>query len=336
VNRDEEIRGFIEAHGYGGASIAELAQDASFRRYWRLTDGPRSAVLMDAPPASEDVRPFLAMRALLRAAGLSVPEVLASAPDAGLLLLEDFGDTLFPAAMQRESLETLYDAATDALAVLGAAVSVEHPVAGGMRRWGPEAMAQATAATFLDWWWPAMLGGEPSRAVREDFEAAMRAMLAPLDDQPQGLVHRDYFAGNLFWLGRREGVRRVGVIDFQDASIGSTAYDLVSLVQDARRDLPAELTPRAMARLLAARPVLDPEAFEAAFAICAAQRHLRVACLWVRLDRRDGKPGYLRHGPRCWALLEQALAHPATAPLAAFLDAHVPMTMRATPESASA
>ena len=331
VSRAEEIRGFVDRHGFAAARIAPLAQDASFRRYWRLAGGPREAVLMDAPPAHEDVRPYLAIGDGLARAGLSVPQVLAADPAAGLVLLEDFGDALFPAVLASEPLELLYDGAVDALSVLA-----RVPAGGELPRWGGAEMAATAGATFLDWWWPAVFGSEPLAAIRAGFFEAMAAMLAPLAEQPAGLVHRDYFAGNLFWLPHRAEAGRVGIIDFQDAALGSPAYDLVSLVQDARRDLPAELATRAIARTLAARPELDRGAFEAAFAVCAAQRHLRVACLWVRLARRDGKPGYLQHGPRCWALLERALAHPAAAPLADFLDRHVPHGLRRNPAAVAA
>jgi aminoglycoside/choline kinase family phosphotransferase len=331
VSRDDKIRSFVAAHGFGGASITPLAQDASFRRYWRLTDGPSPAVLMDAPPAQEDVRPYLAIGALLAGSGLSVPAVLAADPSAGLVLLEDFGDALFPAALAFQPPDQLYDAAVDALSVLA-----RVPAPAGLRRWGPTEMAVSAGATFLDWWWPAMFGSEAPDPVRVGFLDAMSAMLASLDRQQAVLVHRDYFAGNLFWLPERSAAGRVGLIDFQDAALGSPAYDLVSLVQDARRDLPVDLAARAIARTLDARPELDAAAFEAAFAICAAQRHLRVACLWVRLARRDNKPDYLRHAPRCWAMLERALGHQATAPLAAFLDRHVPQRLRRTPEGVAA
>jgi aminoglycoside/choline kinase family phosphotransferase len=280
---------------------------------------------MDAPPGREDVRPFLAIDELLMGAGLSAPRVLAAEPGAGLVLLEDFGDSLYPSLLP-DGMQSLYDAAVDALAVLG---RIAAP--GELPRWGAAEMAAAASATFLEWWWPSVFGAAPGDTVRSEFEAAMRGMLAPLSAQAAGLVHRDYFAGNLFWLPDRTGVRRVGIIDFQDAGLGHPAYDLVSLVQDARRDLPAALAERQIGRLLAARPELDAGAFRAAFAVCGAQRHLRVAGLWVRLARRDGKPGYLAHGPRCWAMLGHALEHPATAALGAFLDRHVPAALRGNP-----
>jgi aminoglycoside/choline kinase family phosphotransferase len=131
----------------------------------------------------------------------------------------------------------------------------------------------------------------------------------------------------------RDGARAMGILDFQDAALGHPAYDLVSLVEDARRDVAPALREATIARYLAARPGLDADGFRAAMAAMAAQRHLRVAALWTRLARRDGKPHYLRHGPRCWALLEGALRHPATSPLAKFLDAHVPVALRGNPAS---
>jgi aminoglycoside/choline kinase family phosphotransferase len=149
-------------------------------------------------------------------------------------------------------------------------------------------------------------------------------MLAPFAGA--GFVHRDYFPANLI-----PTPRGMAVIDFQDAAIGHPAYDLVSLVEDARRDVDPALREAVVSAYLAQRPELESEGFRAAMAVHAAQRHLRVAALWVRLDRRDGKPHYLQHGPRCWALLARALEHPATLPLARFLDAHVPTEKRRNP-----
>jgi aminoglycoside/choline kinase family phosphotransferase len=164
-------------------------------------------------------------------------------------------------------------------------------------------------------------------------DAALQATLAPFGEA-RGIVHRDFFPANLMRLPDRQGPRRTGILDFQDAALGHPAYDMASLVEDARRDVAPAPRRAALARYLALRPGLDREAFLAALAAHAAQRHLRVAALWVRLDRRDGKPGYLRHGPRCWALLDRALSQPACAPLRAFLDAHVPREMRRSPPPA--
>jgi aminoglycoside/choline kinase family phosphotransferase len=334
MSRARARAAFLAAHGFGQARAVALPQDAGFRTYWRLTGGAMPALLMDAPPEREDVAPFLAMGGVLAAAGLSVPRVFAADAALGLVLLEDFGDALFTRVAADQGV--LLDAATDALSVLGRLTpGPDRPA------WGAAAMTAATEATFLDWWWPAMFGCGAAAETRAEFRAAMGEMLAVLEEVPAGLVHRDYFAGNLFWLPERggatlRGIERVGIIDFQDAALGCPAYDLVSLVQDARRDVPEAAGERAMGRLLAARPELEAGAFRAAFAACAAQRHLRVAALWVRLERRDGKPGYLCHGPRCWRLLEAALRAEACAPLARFMDRHVPLALRRNPEKAAA
>jgi aminoglycoside/choline kinase family phosphotransferase len=158
----------------------------------------------------------------------------------------------------------------------------------------------------------------------------MAAMLKPLTEC-QCLVHRDFFAGNLFWLPKRDGVRRVGIIDFQDAALGHPAYDLVSLIEDARRELPPGLAERQIGRYLKQRPDLDAAAFRLAYEACAAQRHLRVAALWVRLARRDGKRQYLHYGKHTWSLLEAALRRPGAAALAEFMDLWVPASLRGNP-----
>ncbi len=323
MSRDLAIADFLGRHGYGAARPTPLAADASLRRYLRLPGGPRAALLMDAPPP-EDVRPFLAVGAHLASLGLSVPEVFAADEALGLLLLEDFGDAAFPTVMDEASTPVLFDAAVDVLAAMQDAPPPSLPV------WNADAMA-AACGTILDWWWPAAFGQAVPEEARTELASALDTMLAPLRDGPRVFVHRDYFAGNLMWLPDRTGLRRVGVLDFQSAALGHPAYDLASLVQDNRRDLQAALRARAAARLLAARPALDPEAFEAAVAICAAQRHLRVAGQWVRLARRDGKPQYLSYGSRTWRLLETAISHPAAAALAEFLHRWVPRERRGNP-----
>ena len=245
------------------------------------------------------------------------------------MVLEDFGDALFPALLDAQSLPAMYDAAVDALAVMHA-----RPPPAAQPRGGAAEMAAAAAATFLDWWWPAAFGAPPPAAARTDFASAMAELLRPVEGSA-GLVHRDYFAGNLFWRPEQEGVARVGIIDFQDAALGPPSYDLVSLVEDARRVLPDGLAERQITRYLALRPELDAVSFRAGFAACAAQRHLRVAALWVRLDRRDRRPQYRRFAPITWALLDRALARPQAAPLAAFLDRWVPPALRRDPPDAA-
>lgn len=360
--RDAEIAAFLAAHGCGEASLAPLAQDASFRRYLRIGGGmvntpaggrggrpadcgvvtpppaplPQGeaekgqqngirAVLMDAPPP-EDVRPFLRIAEHLAGIGVSVPRIIAADIEKGLLLEEDLGDDLFSAILTPDNAETLFDAAVDTLVAMQRAAPPD-----GLVCWDAGQMAAFALGTFFDWWWPAAFGSPPPDAARADVADALAAMLTPVAEGPRGFVHRDFFAGNLLWLPDRTGIRRVGVIDFQLASLGHPAYDMASLLQDARRDLDPVLEDRMLARYLQSRPEYDPVAFRAAYDACAAQRHLRVACQWVRLARRDGRPQYLAHGPRTWALLDRALQRQAAAPLAAALDRWVPQKLRGNP-----
>ncbi len=326
------VGGFLAAHGYAGAARAPIPGDAGHRRYLRLAGGPRPAILMDGSEAASvglasaeaDLRAFLHVASHIRGLGLSAPQVIAADPPGGLLLLEDLGDDTHAALLDAgDAPEPLYLAAAEALAALHAA-----PPPPGLPRWDGAAMARAASGTFLDWWWPAVLGAPPDDATRDAFAAAVRETVAPFE--ASGFVHRDWFPANLLRLDR-PGVAATGILDFQDAALGHPAYDVVSLLEDARRDVPPAVRDAALARYLALRPDLDPRSFRAAMAALGAVRHLRVAALWVRLERRDGKHRYLVHGPRCWGLLATALDHPSAAPLAAFLDSRVPRYLRTNP-----
>jgi hypothetical protein len=321
MNRDDMIAVFLARNGYAPSDAEPLAQDAGFRRYLRIT-GDRPAVLMDAPPP-EDVRPFLRIAAHLRGIGLSVPAIFAADEARGLLLEQDLGDDLLSALLDRgDEPNALLDAAVDALVVMQRA-----PPPDDLPAWDAPAMASTALGTLFDWWWPARFGTPAPTAARDDVAAALAATLEPVAAGPAGFVHRDYFAGNLLRLPNHG----IGIIDFQGAAIGHPAYDLVSLLQDARRDIPQASGDRALDRYLAARPELDPEKFRAAFTACAAQRHLRVACQWVRLALRDSRPQYLAYGPRTWRLLRDALSQPAAKPLALALDRWIPAAERGNP-----
>ena len=354
MSRDRLITAFLVRNGYGTAWTEPLAQDASFRRYLRLIGGPRPAVLMDAPPP-EDIRPFVQIAGHLARIGVSVPKIFAADEAEGLLLEEDIGDNLFPKFIATAANTPppvaeggwgegpaipppnplpqgkgdgliLFDAAIDVLVAMQRA-----PVALDLPIWDAPTMESTALATLFDWWWPAMFGAPAPDAALQDFAAALETVLASVAAGPTGFVHRDFFAGNLIWLPQRSGIRRVGVLDFQSAAVGHPAYDLASLLQDARRDIPDWVAERAIARYLAARRELNPTEFRAAYAACAAQRHLRVAGQWVRLACRDKRPGYLAFGPRTWRLLERAVREPAAAPLAAALDRWIPPARRGNP-----
>ncbi|HME20141.1 MAG TPA: phosphotransferase [Acetobacteraceae bacterium] len=364
MSRERLIAAFLDRHGYGSARAEPLAQDASFRRYLRLTGGPRLAVLMDAPPP-EDIRPFVRIAGHLAGIGMSAPVIFAVDEAEGLLLEEDLGDDLVSALMSPPPLagggwgeraapsqwppppnplpqgegesgvlsssSLHFTAAVDTLVTTQRAAPPRN-----LPTWDVATMTTTALATLFDWWWPAMFGACAPEAARCDFAAALETMLAPVASGPVCFVHRDFFAGNLLWLPQRSGIRRIGVLDFQGAALGHPAYDLASLLQDARRDIPPKLAEHVIAHYLDARPELDPVAFRTAYAACAAQRHLRIVGQWVRLARRDGRPGYLIHGPRTWRLLQQAVREPVAARLAAALDRWIPPDRRANPPGLAA
>lgn len=326
--RDAAIAGFLEAAGWGDAAIAPLAGDASNRRYLRLARDVETAVLMDAPPErGEDVRPFLAVTDWLRAHGLSAPRPMAADVEAGLLLLEDLGDDLFVhhAARHPADERTLYAAAVDLLAGLAASPPAARIGSGAatmdLAAYN-EAVLAREAALFTGWWLPAV--STVSQGMADDFAGLAAAATAPVAGARDVLVLRDYHAENLLWLPARAGAARIGLLDYQDALAGHAAYDLVSLLEDARRDTTPELQGAMVRRYLAARPELDPEGFRAAYAALGAQRNLKIIGIFARLARRDGKSRYLAMIPRVWRHLERDLSHPALAPLADWVARHAP------------
>jgi len=327
LGRDTAIRRFLARHRFAAAFPAKPSADASFRRYIRLTDGPYPALLMDAPPEKEPLRPFIEIAAHLRSLGLAAPEIPAHDLAQGFALVEDFGDATFTRLLDGGSdPSTLYARAVDALIALH-----RHPGNAAIDVPAYDlTLLSNEARLFTEWYWPAVQGTPPSPAVEEKYAKLCTGMLTPLLDMPGVLVHRDFHVDNLMFLQGREGVRACGLLDFQDAAIGHPAYDLASLLQDARRDTSPALVRNMCARYAAALPHLW---HERAYWTLAAQRHLKVLGIFTRLAHRDDKPGYLRHTARLWRLLGKCFAaEPTLAPLRAFLDEHWPSARRIPPE----
>jgi aminoglycoside/choline kinase family phosphotransferase len=298
---------FLDSAGWGGAEILPLAGDASFRRYFRVVGTDASAVLMDAPPPHEDVRPFLSVADHLHRLGFAAPRILARDVEAGLVLLEDFGDDRMREALEADPAreEAIYIQAIDLVRDLH-----RHP-AGDLPPYDM-AVYQREAALFPEWYMPAV-----GLDVPPGWAEAWDQALAPIAGDQSTTVLRDYHAENIMLLPGGT----LGLLDFQDALAGHPAYDLVSLLQDARRDVPAELE----ARMLEHYGPIDA----AAYALLGAQRNVKILGIFTRLWKRDGKPRYLAFQPRMWAYLERDLRHPALAPVKAWLDAHVPHDKRA-------
>ena len=319
LTRAASEQAFILAQGWGAATVQRLPGDASFRRYSRLSLDGATAMLMDAPPPQENVTPFLTVASLLQQAGLAAPQILAADSAEGFLLLEDFGDATYTRilAAEPEAETPLYQLATDVLIHLH-----QQPTSlfrNSLPPYDSERLL-TEVSLFPDWAIPEALR---TPQLRASWLWLWQDLLASVSDCRAVLVHRDYHIDNLMRLPGRQGVQQCGLLDFQDALAGHPAYDVVSLVQDARRDIAPALVEETLTRYLAAFPATDPEAFRAACRLLGTQRAFKIVGIFNRLHIRDGKPQYLRHLPRVWRLIRQNIAAgPELAPLRDWWDAH--------------
>ena len=311
-----DAEAFLAAAGWGGADIVPLVADASFRRYFRVTGAKGSAMLMDAPPPHEDPAPFLRAARWLDANGMRPPRILADDASRGLVLIEDFGEVRMREYLDQWPADEseIYRAAVDAL------VRLHRLPPGPFTAYGLSEYMRETRL-LAEWWAPA----QGLSVDTAGYDAAWQAVLAPMlpRQRPGVTVLRDYHAENLMLLS---GLADQGLLDFQDALVGHAAYDLASLLQDARRDVSTSLEADMIAHYRAATGA--GEDFVADYARLGAQRNAKIVGIFVRLWKRDGKPRYLAMIPRVWAALERDLAHPALAPVAAWFDANVPPALR--------
>ena len=359
---------FLLRAGWGEAAIEPLAGDASTRHYARLKLDGRSAMLMDQPQAAEaaiappgadaatrralgynavarlagaDCRRFAAVAEYLRARGLGAPAIHAADFPRGWLVLEDLGDTLFTDVLTRGGSEAeLYKAAVEVLAKLHQEKAPDV-LAPGIPLFAYDEIALiAETDLMLEWFLPLALSRQASEAEYREHRALWRAALEAIAESEPVFVHRDYHAQNLMWLPERTGLARIGLIDFQDAVAGSRAYDLISLTEDARRDVSPELGEIATAHYLStarahgAAP--DETSFRAEMAVMAAQRNAKIVGIFARLYARDGKRRYLSYLPRVWTYLERDLRHPLLADLRSWYDRIIPQARRVLPELESA
>jgi tRNA threonylcarbamoyl adenosine modification protein YjeE len=343
------IRRFLERAGFGLAERRRIQGDASTRCYERLTLEGTSTMLMnsprrpDGPPVrdgkpysaiahlAETVTPFVAMALALRERGFSAPAIFAADREAGLLLIEDLGNELVVAGDPPAPIEARYEVAVDLLAALHReplpdVLPVEPGVDYRLPRYDMEALL-IEVELLPDWYLP-KLETRISDAKRDVYLKLWREALLPAVEVQPTWVLRDFHSPNLLWLPQRAGVARIGLLDFQDAVMGSAAYDLASLLQDARVDVPEMMEIALLSRYTRARlkaePAFDAPGFVRLYATLAAQRACKILGIFARLERRDGKPQYLRHLPRVSAYLQRSLAHPALAPLKAWHRIHVP------------
>lgn len=351
--RRQDRAAFLAAAGWEDSRTLATIGDASTRSYERLALSGRTALLMDAPPDAEaaacpagadaatrrrlgynaltrlagpNLNAFLDIAALLRGAGLSAPEVYAADAAKGFALIEDFGDGVYARAIPAGADEgELYAAAIDALAALHAAAPAP-PASPPYTMLSCDRLAlEAEIGLLTEWYWPLKTGKPALTSVEAAYFAAWNGALAVLTP-PRTIMLRDYHAENLLWLPDREGPRRVGLIDFQDGLVGWAAYDLASLLEDARRDVPPALAEAMIDRYASARGGgdFDESAFRRDYAILAAQRNAKILGIFARLVKRDGKPRYLDFLPRVEAHFRRDLARPELAPVRGFFQRHLP------------
>jgi N-acetylmuramate 1-kinase len=350
LGRAQSIQTLLDRTGFGEARRDFMLGDASVRAYERLFDesSGRRAILMiaprrpDGPPIrlgkpysqlvhlAESVHAFVAVADGLRSQGFSAPEIYGADLDAGLLVIEDLG----PLGVVDDAgpMPERYRASVEALAELHIrTLPGELPVANGLThklyRYDLEALS-IEAELLLDWYFPYSAKRSPNASQRLSFVDHWVSTLEPVLSGPKTWTLRDYHSPNLIWLPEREGVRQVGIIDFQDCVLGHPAYDVASLLQDARVTVPETLELQLLGAYARARrhhdPAFDLGAFTAAYAILGAQRATKILGIFIRLDRRDGKPAYLKHLPRVEAYLRRCLAHPALAKLRGWYETNLP------------
>ena len=350
VERLKGLREFLEQAGHGESKRQRMPGDASIRSYARLVREDVVYILMnspkrpDGPPVydgksysaavhlAEDVKPWVAIANGLRSRGLSAPKIHHADLDAGFLITEDFGTDVVVEGDPPQPMPERYESATDMLAALHReplpetlplAPQITYPIP----VFDTDAML-VEIGLMLEWYLPDR-GAEVSAELRAQFVAMWRELLdSKAMVAAKTWVMRDFHSPNIIWLGDRADIARVGIIDFQDAVLGPGAYDLVSLLQDARIDVPEQLELTLLTRYIKARRAAD-ENFDAAafaelYAIMSAQRNTRLLGTFARLNRRDGKPQYLRHQPRIWTYLTRSLAHPALAGFREWYLANVP------------
>ncbi len=341
IGRTLAIRNFLNEHGWGDAERRYLLGDASARSYETAhLPGEAMRIIMNSPPlvlgpvvkhgkayaeiahSAQNVTAFVAIDQALRDNGVTVPTIHAADLDGGYLLIEHLGQE--PFLVEGRAVPERYVAAAELLAFMHGKPWPAVAVNGAARHPIPPFDREAQlieVELLIDWYLPYMTGAPASDALRSDFDRLWNAALDRIAGGETSILMRDYHSPNIIWRGDRKGHDRLGVIDFQDAMIGPTAYDVASLALDARVDMSPDIERQIVKAYMAARgDALDRQAFAHAYALMAAHRNSKILGGFVRLDRRDGKPYYLKHLPRIRDYVRRALAHPELAELKRFYD----------------
>ncbi len=314
--RQEDIKAFIHRCGLANCRKIRIAGDASHRRYQRIFKDNNSVMLMDSPPDKEPVSDYINVAAILHDRGFSVPHILEQDREKGFLLLEDFGNTLFSKFFHQAALEDvdlvqrqLYNEALNILIGL-AQQGLEPPFSANDVPLYTETLLEKEVMAFSDWFLPEIFSGAQLKEAQHSWKILWQFLIGSADLTPQVLVHRDYHVDNLCWLDEREGLKRVGLLDFQDAVRGRRAYDVVSLLEDARRDVPFTMQAALKQNYIKALELNEAD-FNRDYAFYGAQRNAKILGYFVKFYRQDGKPRYLAMIERVWNYFLADIEHPA-------------------------
>lgn len=330
MTRETQIEQFLGRTTWAQASRAPLGQDASFRRYWRLKKSTKQALLMDAPPPEKPVSLFANIAVFLRNQGLYAPKIYAQDEASGLMLIEDFGEDTFTRILAADPTSeiALYELAIDTLCDLH---QIKPDQTLSLGDYDIDTLL-SEASLFCEWFYPAISGSQATLEACQSFDLAWKQSIKALRPYRSVLVLRDYHVDNLMRLHSDDGQTLCGVLDFQDALYGSPAYDLMSLIEDARRDISPELHSHCLKRYFCTMTGTDPDfpgpdALQPWLNVLAAQRHAKVLGIFVRLYQRDQKPHYLKHLPRVLRLFQDAIERePDLAPVAHWMQVNLPFS----------
>ncbi|MEM6602410.1 MAG: phosphotransferase [Pseudomonadota bacterium] len=334
-DRDAEREKFLKNAGYAHHDIARLKGDASKRIFSRLTKSGKSFILVDASPLlGEEPAAYAALTMYLLKNGLKCPQILAEDVYQGFFIVEDFGDNLFSQLLKnadKSTEEELYKAAIDVLVALQKSpiedvVSYED-FSHKLQLFNIDRLI-AEARLFTDWYIPELTRRPVSYAARDEFTAIFRGLLLPVVNEQKVVVLRDYHADNLMWFPDQKDIERVGLLDYQDAVIGNPAYDVVSLLQDARRPIASSLQKKMIDYYLSQSDLLSKEDFMRCYNILGAQRNIKILGIFMRLFVVDKKSDYLAFLPTVWGYLEEDLAQPELKPLKDWFDRWLPLPLR--------
>lgn len=323
IKRDQ----FLQTHSLEPTQLAFLASDMSLRQYYRLRAPKR--VLMDAP-APENPKQFIQVAEYLQQCGLRAPSILEHCLENGFVLLEDFGDHTFTKILKKtpEKEKELYHTSISVLKHLHQH-ALEKPKF--IPLYSVEKLLIETEI-FIDWYWKAVTGEDPKPLLKQDFQNQWKKAFENCPPTPQSLVLRDFHVDNLMIVDEQEGIKRCGLLDFQDAMWGSVVYDVISLLEDARRDITASVEEEMWQYFLESIPASQHEGYRTAATILGAGRHTKIIGVFTRYAMRQGRKDYLCHLPRLWKYLERCFVIPELKDVKNWFDYHLPIHQQKIPE----